>query len=137
MPSPCCKRSKTTGSCTRGYTPRRQCAHHLISESPVVLRGKVSVRDVHDVDHAAVTFRPTPSHSTAETSAHSWASCNILPDVYAMMEPHTHPQRQGGRRSGGLCGGPRSGAGPAAPAGPSDVSHPPAAVYCQSTPPAD
>src|SRR4029450_3402261 len=59
MPSPRCKRSKITESCTKGYTPRRHCAHHLLSESPVVLRGKVSVRDVHDVDHAAVTFRPT------------------------------------------------------------------------------
>src|SRR4029453_6793204 len=51
MPSPRCKRSKITESCTKGYTPRRHCANPLISESPVVLRGKVSVRDVHDVDH--------------------------------------------------------------------------------------
>src|SRR4030095_9219294 len=53
---------KDNRNCTRGYTPRRHCAHHLISESPVVLRGKVSVRDVHDVDHAAVTFRPILDH---------------------------------------------------------------------------
>ena len=58
MPSPRCKRSKITGSRTRGYTPRRQCANHLIAESPVVLRGKVSARDVHDVDHDADPFRP-------------------------------------------------------------------------------
>src|SRR5215475_8722987 len=111
MPSPCCKRSKTTGSCTRGYTPRRQCAHHLISESPVVLRGKVSVRDVHDVDHAAVTFRPTASHSAAETSPHSWVSFNTLPIVYAMMEPRMclPAEPQGGKRRGRLCRGGGSG----------------------------
>ena len=37
--------------------------------------------------HHAVMVRPTASHSTAETSPHSWVSFNTLLIVSAMMEP--------------------------------------------------
>src|SRR5215831_19331596 len=59
-----------------------------------------------------------------------WASSNILPVAYAMMEAHlrTEAKHQGGRRRGGLCRGPGSGDRPAAPAGPHDLSHAATAV---------
>src|SRR5215475_2612386 len=46
-----------------------------------------------------------PSHHTAETSAHAWASCTILPVAYAMMESHrgTEAKHQAGRTAGGRC----------------------------------
>ena len=71
------------------------------------------------------------------SSASTCASCNILPIACAIMESHmyTQPQRQGERRSGGLCGSRRSGDCAPTPAGPPHVSDPPAPVPARRGPP--
>src|SRR5207249_8547390 len=58
------------------------------------------------------------------------ASSTILPVAYAMMESHRDMEmpHQAGRTQGGLCRGGRPGDRAPAPAGPSDLQHPEAAV---------
>src|SRR2546428_12007127 len=92
--------------------------------------------------HAAVTDGPTPSHQTSHTSLHTCAFCNILSVAYAIMESrmHTQPQRKRGRRSGGLCGGPRLGDRPpsfAGAPGPIDPPTPPSTWWGKARGPPD
>jgi hypothetical protein len=59
---------------------------------PVVLGEKASVRDVHEVDHAAVTHRPTALHrgvTTAEDRLCSFPQ-NTHISMGVPVGPHCH-----------------------------------------------